>query len=375
LRIGFEAKRVFRNFTGLGNYSRAVVKTLSEVYPDNEYFLYTPKVNEKVIKDFDLSLPNIFVKTAPVKILKSIWRIWSVTQNLKKDNISLYHGLSNELPLNIKASGIPSVVTIHDLIFIRYPHYFKFIDRQIYRYKFKQACLNANRIIAISQQTKKDIIDFFKIDTKKIDVVYQGCHPIFKERFSAEKLQQIKAKYYLPNKYLLCVGTVEKRKNQLLLLQALTQSNTDIHAVITGKPTVYKTELLDYIRKHNLQNRVHFLENVPFEDLPAIYQLAKVFVYPSRFEGFGIPLLEALNSGVPVIGATGSCLEEAGGPNSLYVSPDDASALSSAITQIFQNETLRTKMIEEGLKYAEQFSEENIAKNVMNVYQKTLQNV
>src|SRR5690606_41542417 len=90
---------------------------------------------------------------------------------------------------------------------------------------------------------------------------------------------------------------------------------------------------------------------------------------------FGIPLLEALNSGVPVIGATGSCLEEAGGPHSFYVSPDDADALSSAIRQILQDETLRKKMIEEGFKYAEQFTEENIAKNIMNVYQKTLQNV
>ncbi|RRN76620.1 glycosyltransferase family 1 protein, partial [Pseudoxanthomonas sp. SGD-10] len=240
---------------------------------------------------------------------------------------------------------------------------------------FKQACFNANRIIAISQQTKRDIIDFFKIDENKIDVVYQGCHPIFKERSPGDKLDEVKEKYNLPESYLLCVGTVERRKNQLLILQALTKLDNHIHAVITGKATSYKKELLDFIEKHNLYERVVFLENVPFDDLPTIYQMSKIFVYPSRFEGFGIPLLEALNSGVPVIGATGSCLEEAGGPHSFYVSPDDADALSSAIRQILQDETLRKKMIEEGFKYAEQFTEENIAKNIMNVYQKTLQNV
>lgn len=375
MKIGFEAKRVFRNFTGLGNYSRAVVKVLAENYPANQYILYTPKTNEKNINGLDLSLPNISIKTATVKFLKSVWRILGVTKDLKKDRITLYHGLSNELPLNIKNSGIPSVVTIHDLIFIRYPHYFSFIDRQIYRYKFKKACLNADRIIAISRQTKKDIIDFFKIDSDKIDIVYQGCDPVFKKRFSEQELLSVKTRYNLPDKYILCVGTVERRKNQLLILQSLVNLGNDIHAVITGKATEYKQELLEFIDRNNLQNRVHFLQDVPFEDLPLVYQLAQIFVYPSRFEGFGIPLLEALNCGVPVIGATGSCLEEAGGPNSLYVSPDNPEELTSCISQVLNDENLKTKMIEEGLKYARQFSEENIAKNLMAVYQKTLQNV
>ncbi|ADY52806.1 glycosyl transferase group 1 [Pseudopedobacter saltans DSM 12145] len=374
MNIGFEAKRVFRNFTGLGNYSRAVVKALSENYPDNRYFLYTPDNKGSLNTSLNLKAPNISIVTAPVKALKAIWRVLQINKNLKEDKIDLFHGLSNELPLNIRKSKVPAVVTIHDLIFIRYPQYFKLIDRNIYKYKFRKACINANRIIAISEQTKRDIIHFFKIDPHKIDIVYQGCDPVFSIPTVREDLQIIKHKYSLPDSFLLCVGTIEQRKNQLLILQALNQIPEDIKLVLVGKPTAYKTELTTYIQTYNLENRVHFLEKVPFQDLPLIYQLANIFVYPSRFEGFGIPLLEAISAGVPAIGATGSCLEEAGGPDSLYTYPDNHNELAKYINMVLQSDELRQKMIEKGLQYASKFSEENIARNLMNVYKKTLEN-
>ncbi|RZK66282.1 MAG: glycosyltransferase family 1 protein, partial [Pedobacter sp.] len=164
MKIGFEAKRVFRNFTGLGNYSRAVVRILATERPENAYVLYTPSQNQQIGSELVKAFPNVSVVEAPVKYLKSVWRMLSITKDLRRDHISIFHGLSNELPLTIRKSGIPSVVTIHDLIFLRYPQYYKFIDRKIYEYKFRKACENANRIIAISQQTKNDIVDLFKID-------------------------------------------------------------------------------------------------------------------------------------------------------------------------------------------------------------------
>lgn len=375
MRIGFEAKRVFRNFTGLGNYSRAVVRILAKEYPDNKYLLYTPSQDHKISNSLKTSFSNISIIEAPIKSLKSLWRIIWVTTDLKKDNISIYHGLSNELPLNIKKSGIPSVVTIHDLIFLRYPQYYKFIDRKIYEYKFRKACENANRIIAISQQTKNDIVDLFKINSDKIDVVYQGCDPVFTFQKSEEEKKSVKDIYQLPDNFLLCVGTIENRKNQLLIVKALTHLPPDINLVLVGKPAAYKTEILDFLSKNeHLKKRVTFLEKVPFKDLPTIYQCASIFVYPSRIEGFGIPIVEALNSKVPVIGATGSCLEEAGGPDSLYIHPDNEIELAKSISKIYNDDLLRQEMTAKGLEYAKNFSDKSIAENLIKVYHKTLKN-
>ncbi len=375
MKIGFEAKRVFKNFTGLGNYSRAVVKILASKFPGEEYILYTPSKDHKISKSLKQDFSNISIKEAPRKFLKSLWRILGITKDLTKDRIDIFHGLSNELPLNIKQSGIPSVVTIHDLIFLRYPQYYKFIDRKIYEYKFRKACENANRIIAISHQTKNDIVEHLSISPSKIDIVYQGCDPIFEIQKDTAVLNKIKEKYSLPNKFLLCVGTIETRKNQLLIVKALAPLSEEIKLVIIGRPTPYKQEIQDFLSYHPpLAKRVIFLEKVPFEDLPLIYQCASIFVYPSRIEGFGIPIVEALTSRIPVIAATGSCLEEAGGPNSLYIHPDDELALAEAIVRVDSDNELREKMIAGGLAYIKNFSEETIAKNLMNVYLKTLKN-
>jgi glycosyltransferase involved in cell wall biosynthesis len=375
MRIGFEAKRVFKNFTGLGNYSRAVVKILASAYLKDQFLLYTPLKDQKISQSLEHDFSNISIKEAPGKFFKSLWRISGITKDLRKDKIDLFHGLSNELPLNIKKARIPSVVTIHDLIFLRYPQYYKFIDRKIYGYKFRKACENADRIIAISQQTKDDIIEYFNIPSSKIAIVYQGCDPVFGILKDEVSLNNIKSKYQIPDNFLLCVGTIETRKNQLLIVKALAHISEDIHLVIVGRPTLYKKEIQDFLSLHpHLVKRVTFLEKVPFEDLPLIYQCASIFVYPSRIEGFGIPIVEALNSRIPVIAATGSCLEEAGGPNSLYIHPDDDIALAEAISRINSDNALREKMIAEGITYSKNFSDDAIATNLMNVYLKTLEN-
>ncbi|WP_304064307.1 glycosyltransferase family 4 protein [Pedobacter glucosidilyticus] len=373
MKIGFEAKRAFKNFTGLGNYSRAVIRIMAKYYPQNQYLLYTPQDNAKVRQTLVEPFANISVKTAPVKILKSYWRSLQLTKSLVYDDVELFHGLSNELPANIKKSNIASVVTIHDLIFLRFPHYFKWVDRQIYRYKFKAACKNADRIIAISEQTKRDIVQYFNTNPQKIDVVYQGCDAAFCCPYSDDAIKEIKEKYKLPQQYLLSVGTIETRKNQLLICKALKHLKQDIKLVIVGKVTAYKQEILDFIQENHLTQQVIFLENVPFQELPLIYQGAKIFIYPSRFEGFGIPIVEALNSKIPVIAATGSCLEEAGGPDSLYVHPDDDIALTKAIEIVLKDEDLQANMIKKGLTYAENFNDESIAKNLNSVYLKTIE--
>ena len=372
MRIGYEAKRAFKNVTGLGNYARTTVQIIAQQFPSHQVFLYTPVVVKNNRTQILFNISNIFIKTAPIKLLRTYWRSKGVIKDLVQDKIDLYHGLSHEIPSGLKKKGIKSVVTIHDLIFLRFPNYFKSIDRKIYDYKFRRACKNADSIIAISEQTKRDIIQFFGINEDKITVVYQGCDPIFYQQISHAKLIEVKTKFNLPNEFLLCVGTIENRKNQILILKTLPNLPENIHLVLVGKPTEYCEILNNFIDLHQLQNRVHFLHDVNFDDLPAIYQSAKIFIYPSKFEGFGIPILEALNSGVPVIAAKGSCLEEAGGPDSLYIEQDNAPQLLETINRIFADKDLAAKMSLNGKRFALNFREEKIASNLMAVYQKTL---
>lgn len=374
LKIGFDAKRAFRNKTGLGNYSRATIWALATYFPQNEYYLYKPNVKAETKPGFLQDLKNVAIKSPASGVLKSFWRSKGIVKDLVRDQIQLYHGLSQELPIGIKKSGIKTVVTIHDLIYLKYPKYFGFINRKIYEWKARTACANTDLIIAVSEQTKADLIGFFNIKPEKIKVVYQGCDPAFRETKNDAVKEALRLKYKLPQKFILQVGTIESRKNLLLTVKALKNIPADVSLVVVGKQTGYAEQVKKEVVKEALQNRVHFLSNVPFEDLPAVYQMAQVFVYPSRYEGFGIPVLEAISSGTPVVAATGSCLEEAGGPNSFYVDPDDAVDLAEKINLILENDQLKSKMKIKGLEYALRFNEKNMAQNLMNVYQQALKN-
>ena len=366
MKIGFDAKRAFHNSTGLGNYSRDLIKILATYYAENEYYLYNPKP-KKIDKIPSFThvherLPTSFIW----KKLSSIWRQSPIVNQLLRDDIDIYHGLSGEIPRNGKLKQIKSVVTIHDLIFLRYPELYKPIDRKIYLKKFKYAAENATKIIAISKQTKQDIIDFFHIDSQKIEVVYQGCHSIFKTSATPEATASLREKYNLPDRFLLNVGTIEKRKNLLSILKAIT--DIDVNLVVVGRKTDYFQEVESFITENNLTHRVHFLEGLSLSELANLYQLAEIFIYPSIIEGFGIPIIESLFSGTPVITTSGGVFPEAGGPHSIYVPAGDILALKEQIYSLLRDESRRSQMIEKGYEYAQKFTDENIASNLIKVY-------
>ncbi len=372
LNIGFDAKRAFLNGTGLGNYSRSVLSFLPRLFPDNNYFLYTPKLGPDIYREILAAQNNIRIVTPSLPLFRSAWRSRFIVPRLLQDKLELFHGLSHEIPIGIHATGIKTVVTIHDLIFLRYPQYYKRIDRNIYEAKIKYACRNADKIVAISEQTKKDILTFTGVPEGKIEVIYQSCDGVFAEPVPADKVSEVRAKYLLPDRYLLYVGTVEKRKNLMVLAKALRSAPKDVQLVVVGKLTEYASAIKAFLENAQLTSRVKFLEQVPFSDLPVIYKLAEIFLYPSEFEGFGIPVLEALNAGIPVIAATGSCLEEAGGPDSIYLPPHDDSAWTDAITGLWNSPAERKKMAERGKHYAAGFSEDKQATQLFALYQRLI---
>lgn len=372
MRIGFDAKRAFCNEAGLGNYSRNLLNALSKYYPENKYFLFTPETgNYKLFTpegNMQLILPSMKIS----QIFPSAWRSFGIGSILLRQKIDLYHGLSHELPFFIENSGIPALVTIHDLIFLRYPQFYRLTDRQFYVNRFRHACKKATRIIAVSQQTRNDLTEFWNIAPDNIDVVYQNCNPIFYERVTERDKITIRERYELPREFILSVGCVERRKNILTLIKAMEEYNIDFPLVIVGRQTEYMNEIKNYLKGKKILKRVYFVHHVPTMILPAFYQMARVFVYPSFFEGFGIPIIEALASGTPVVTSRGGCFPEAGGPESLYIEPNSSEELANAIERVLRDESLRSRMVKEGYTYAQNFTEERFANGIMDCYQQTL---
>ncbi len=368
MKIGYDAKRAFLNNTGLGNYSRWLIGNLAKHYPGNEYFLYTPKVKDNNRLGFLDNSASIKTVRPESSLFTSWWRTKGIVADLQRDGINLYHGLSHELPVGIKKSGMKAVVTIHDLIFMHFPDQFGWVSRRIYAIKVKYACKVADKIIAISQKTKDDLVKYLDINPAKIEVVYQGIDPVFSIKQSIEQKETVKIKYKLPESFLLSVGTIEERKNLLLTVKALALLKSNVSLVVIGRPTKYIDQINEFITANKLGDRVIFLHQVQFDDLPAIYQMASIFIYPSFYEGFGIPVLEALSSEIPVIAATGSSLEEAGGPGSIYIDPQDEKELAEKIESLLENETLKQKMITEGVEHSKKFNDDKLAEQLMHLY-------
>lgn len=288
MNIGFDAKRAAQNRTGLGNYSRFVIRILSEKFADNQYHLYTPKPHRMPYLQEIPTIKHLFLHFPPQGIwsrLRSLWRVWGISKDIQKDGIQIFHGLSNELPLNIgtpeqrkmKAGGkgCKYIVTIHDLIFIHTPQYYHWIDRQIYNFKFRRACQCADRVIAVSEYTKQEIMHYYHTPESKIDVVYQGCDPVFSQEIEAGMLQEVKARYQLPDKFVLYVGSIEERKNLMLVAKAMAELNrrngsqgiqnqaqdqaaAAIHVVAVGRRTTYVDQIQDFLKAQGIDHLFHF---------------------------------------------------------------------------------------------------------------------
>ena len=322
LKIGFDAKRIVRNGTGLGSYGRT--------------FQGRDQLRQQIVQQENVS----FCYPAPshLPFSKALWRSKGIVSDLKRDGIQVFHGLSGELPIGIRQSGIKSVVTIHDLIFLRHPEFYHWIDTKIYAYG-------------------GDLIS-----EDRISLIYQSCAPKFKSASAAKGGER----------YILSVGSIEARKNILLAVKALPYLPEEVKLVIVGRHTPYTDEVSAYAQKEGLSHRIRIMHGVSDEELPKLYAEAEAFVYPSRYEGFGIPIIEAISCGLPVVACTGSCLEEAGGPDSLYVDPDDAQAMAHAISQVLRGAEGREKHIENSQQYIKRFAGNDVAGQVAELYRQLL---
>lgn len=362
MKIAFDAKRAFWNNRGLGNYSRDVIRLLATYAPANEYFLCSVpnRQRETLLRQGTVVAPEGWWKYLP-----SFWRSGGMLSQLQ--GMDVYHGLSGELPWGIEKTGIKSVVTMHDAIFVRYPELYSPTYRWLFTRKVQYACNVADVIIAISEQTKRDLVDFFHAEERKIRVVYQGCSNIFRESVTERQIAEVRRKYALPDCYLLDVGAIEPRKNMKNLLRAMAVAGVSLPLVAIGGKSRYADEMAAEAKRLGVYLRM--LHNVPFADFPAIYKAAEVMCYPSIFEGFGIPILEAMCVDTPVLTSTGSCFAETGGDAALYADPLNPKEIGSQLLRILNEDALRQEMIQNGYKQAARFTDERVAANLIKIYE------
>jgi glycosyltransferase involved in cell wall biosynthesis len=370
MKIGFEAKRVFENTTGLGNATRGIVNALLQYYPQHQYHLFAPKQSDLFPQHHKCTVhtPTLLLH----KTLPSFWRSSGVVQDIKANAIDVYIGLAAELPNGLQKLSCKKVVFVHDLIFERYPQQYNSIDVKIYRTKTKYACAIADVILVNSTQTKQDLIDYYNVQATKIEVVYLDCNAQFYQQQSAAQLLAIQNKYTLPEKYFLSVGSIIHRKGLLTICQAYAQLPSDFPAlvVIGNGNNNYATQVKQYIQQHQLQHKIIFLnqqesaQHTDFKnsvDFPAIYQNAIAMVYPSIFEGFGLPILEAMASGLPVITSNVSCMPEVGGGAAIYINPTDPTTIAAAMQSVYNNSALAQQLKLAGIAQAQNFTSQNLA--------------
>lgn len=371
LRIGFDAKRAFLNRAGLGNYSRNTIASLHKYHPQHGYILYTPEVKTEYFKEHPLF--EIVTPENPFhRFFHVYWRNFVLSCELEKGRLDIFHGLSNELPSGIHKTNIPSVVTIHDLIFLNFPKWYKPIDRKIYLRKVQYACEVASKIVAISNNTRDDLVKYLQVDPDRIRVIYQSISERFYFHSVRDHLDEVLARFNLPTRYVLTVGTIEPRKNQLAVLKAINHKNLSVPYVIVGKSTQYTQELLEYIHNNRMTDQVYILNDVDDMDLPALYQQALCMVYLSHYEGFGLPVAEAMASGCPVITASTSSLPEIGTDAVLYCEPDDEAGLGDLIGKLLNDHELRNALSEKGIQRARFFHPEERVNALMDLYREII---
>lgn len=351
MRIAFDAKRYYHNNTGLGNYSRTLVRGLQKLFPDNDYMLYDEK---------------------------SIERTFFLASKAKGDACDILHGLSNEVPTDSRK--IPTVCTIHDVCWRTFPEMYHFFDRKMYDIKYGSSCKRADKIIAISESTKRDIIDIYHIPEDKIEVIYQPVNAMFYDTLDSsarlhDRFPQIS------KDYILYVGSINARKNLLSVLEAMVRIPKDERPllVVVGNGHEYKHKCDAFISSHNLDNNVVILGNVNATgDLQLLYSNAIAFVYPSFYEGFGLPVVEAALQHTPVITSNVSSLPEAAGPDACLIDPhsqDAAEHIAHYIERLCCDTEFHDTVADKVERYArEYFTPDFLFSKVMKLYERVVEN-
>lgn len=357
MNLGFDAKRYFHNFTGLGNYSRDLVDTLISHFPDNRYFLFDKHPST-------LELPANTIAVVPIGS-RLLWREKGMVHDIKRFRIDMFHGLSNELPWGNWPSGTRKIVTIHDVIFRLFPDQYSWPDRMIYDRKTAHALKVADTVICTSRATAADLVKYYRAKESKLEVVYQTCGAGHWKEYTESEIQGFRNKHSLHEPFLLYVSSFQERKNHFRLLEALYASGDEnIKVVLAGKMGSTYQKCAAYVTEKGMEKRVRFLTDLSNAELPLVYRSAQSFIYPSMVEGFGIPLLEAACAGLPIAANDIPVFREIAPPNSVFFNIDSLQSMIACMRELKNMQKPGT------LPYLEMFRPGYAASAMMDIYKR-----
>ncbi|MBC7250286.1 MAG: glycosyltransferase family 4 protein [Anaerolineae bacterium] len=364
MRIGIDARMVYYTQAGISQYIQRLISALAEIDLENEYLILQNWRDRS-----SLCLNHNFRRVSFISPAHHRLEQWLLRFELSPLNLDVLHSPDFIPPFR---RNCKSVITVHDLAFLLYPHLLT-EDGAHYYGQIDQAVHHTDHIIAVSQNTKQDIIRLLGVPEDKITVIYEAANPIYRPVEDEGELQRVRQKYKIAGDFILFVSTIEPRKNLPTLLRAFRQLLDDykleVRLVVAGRRGWLFDEVFALVQELNLAEHVHFLGRVPLEDLPPLYTAASLFAYPSTYEGFGLPPLEAMACGTPVVVSNVSSLPEVVGDAALLVDPDDVSGLTVALWRGLTDEARRAELIAKGFRRAKCFSWEKAARQTLAVYQ------
>lgn len=371
MRIGIDARAIYKNLDGIGRYSLNLIRAIARIDRKNEYVIFRNSLFDETIVDSPnfrevrIGFPALSLRTA-----------FYLGHLVKKENVDLFHSLFFIAPI----LGINNlVVTVHDLMALNFPGFFSgrnLLESKyaylFHKYMVPRAISCSKKLIAVSNSTKADLERSFGINPDRISVTYEAADPVFHKIEDADALEICRREVQLPKNFILYVGNTKPYKNISTLLKAFKlfkgMVDSDYVLVLAGKRDRFYQTTLQIVKELELLPHVKFLNTFTDKELPLFYNLAKLFVFPSLCEGFGLPPLEAISCGTPVIASNSASLPEVVGESAILVEPNDVNGFAKAMKDVLTDEGLRMQMSRKGIEQGKKFSWEKTAKETLNIY-------
>ncbi len=374
MKIGIDVTAAITQGGGIGRYTRELIYALTAVDPRTDYHFFSAKQADAApVPNPIPKAKNVTVHLAPLSE-RWLYRLWyrlrlPLPVQWVTGSVDLFH--SPDFVLPPVSGNIPTLLTVHDLSFIHYPDTF---PAKLVSYLNRVVPWSINRathILADSQATKTDLLSLWQVTEEKVTVLYSGVHEHFQPVTDAARQTAVRQKYKIGEApYILAVGTVQPRKNYQMLIQAFrpVADSQPHHLVIAGGRGWLYYEMMAEVERQGLSGRVHFVGFVADEDLPTLYSAADLFVFPSLYEGFGLPLLEAMGCGVPVISSNASSLPEVAGGAAVQLSPHELDEWTAVMNQILSDPAERARLVALGFQQVRRFSWLQSARQLCQIY-------
>lgn len=370
MKIGIDATIIRKENTGTGYYIINLINGLQKVDKVNQYYIF---VDENAISDFiNFKNSNIEIinKKFKNRFFRIFWQLFLLPLNLRKLDIKVLHSTNYITPLF--KLGVKTIVTIHDLTVIIFPGKHSVLKRLFYNIFIPFFIRKSDKIITVSSNSKNDIIKHFKGIGEKISVTYESYPEYFNNKIDENECFRILKKYNIKKDFILFVGMIEPRKNIIAILKALIDLDKEINLdlVIVGKKGWHYKDISAFMtnKSYGLNNDIIFTGYVPENEIKNIYQSAYIFVYPSIYEGFGLPPLQAMACGVPVITSNTSSLPEVVGEAAIKIDPNNLKELTNSIRQLATDSKLRNELVKKGLRQVKKFKLEEVAEKTLDIY-------